>query len=109
MKEIDDLVAEQARKNCDGTLTVGEAIIGNYYRLLEGENAGRVVIKTCASNDGKPIIFFANELTWVYVSKLKDVRCEIVRPQFSKGEQPINRSQATWYNDNSSEPQHYSW
>lgn len=104
MKEIDDFFAEQAKKNAEGTLTVGEAIFG-YYRLLEGTSAGKVIIITHA----KPIIFYANGLTWSYVEKLKDVRCERVGVSFSESYHPIDRSRATWYPDNSDEPQHYSW
>ena len=108
MQEIDNFFAEHARKDAEGKLTVGEAIFG-YYRLLEGTHAGRVIIKTCANIDGEPIIFYANGLVWNYVSKLKDVRCESVGVKFSDGIHAIDRSQATWYPDNSNEPQHYEW
>jgi hypothetical protein len=109
MKEIDDFFAEHARKNTEGILTVGDALINSYYRLLEGEKAGKVIIKTCAKIDGKPVIFFANGMTWTYVDSLKDIRCESCSPTFSEATHPIDRSKATWYNDNGSEPQYYSW
>jgi hypothetical protein len=109
MKEIDDFFAEHARKNMEGTLTVGETIFG-YCRLLEGIHAGKVIIKTCARIDDKPIIFFANGLTWAYVDSLKDIRCECVGVTFSKGTHSIDRRHATWYNDNpGGPPQYFDW
>src|SRR5690242_15048678 len=109
MKEIDDWINDQILKNANGTLTVGEAHLFHYYRLLEGDHAGKVIIKTCARIDGEPVVFYANGLTWQYVEAIKDIRCESCSPTFSEPKHPIDRSQATWYNDNGSEPQYHSW
>jgi hypothetical protein len=109
MKEIDDWVNDQILKNTNGTLIVGEAFLHHYYRLLEGEKAGKVIIKTCAKIDGKQVVFYANGMTWDYVENLKDIRCEACSPTFSEATRPIDRSKATWYNDVGSEPQYYSW
>jgi hypothetical protein len=40
-QQIERMFANQANKNAAGTLTVGEAMIGRYYRLLEGEYANK--------------------------------------------------------------------
>lgn len=107
---ITDFFATFNHKNDEGTLTVGDAAIHNgFYRLLEGVNAGRVIITSCARIDGQPIGLFANGMTWFFIDKLKDVRCERVHPTFNHGKQPIDYSQATWYNDNSDVPQHHEW
>lgn len=109
MKEIDEFFRQQGVKNRDGTLTVGEAIFG-YYRLLEGKKAGKVIIKTCAKINGEPVLFFANGLVWINADELKDIRCEKVSPTFAGGfNHSIDRSQATWYNDNGNKPQCYEW
>ena len=76
---------------------------------LRGEKAGKVVIITNAKIDDIPIVFFANELTWTFVGNLKNIRCERTRPTFNCGVHKIDRSQATWYNDNSPVPQYYEW
>ena len=75
--------------------------------MLEGNKAGKVIIKTCAKIDGKPIVFFASGLTWAHVETLKDIRCEMVSPNFSTCKHAVDYSQATWYDDNSEVPQHY--
>ena len=109
MKEIDDFFAEAARKNAEGTLTIGTAVHFGFYRLLEGEHAGRVVIKTSSSRvDNKPILYFANEMTWIYVEQLKDIRCELTRPTFPPSQHEIDRSKAHWYSDGGIY-QHYEW
>lgn len=109
MKEIDDMFAEAARKNAEGTLTLGEAIIFGYYRLLEGKHAGRVVVKTHARIDEKSICFFANGLTWIHTSDIEDVRCERAYPTFNGPFHEVNRDEATWYNDGSDVPQGHQW
>lgn len=108
MIDIDNFFMEQDRKNNEGTLTVGEATFG-YYRLLEGNKAGKVIIKTCAKIDGQSVVFFANGLVWSYLDKLKDIKCERVFPTFSQGKHAIDRSEATWYDDNGSTPRGYEW
>lgn len=105
----DEIFAEASRKNAAGTLTVGDTVMSGYYRLLEGVDAGRVIIKTSARIDGKSICFFANGLTWTHTAKLKDVRCEGAYPQFNSPTHEIDRSKATWYPDGSDKPQGYKW
>jgi len=105
----DKIFEEAARKDADGTLTVGETVMFSYYRLLDGEHAGRVIIKTSGTIDGKNIYYFANELTWIYADKLKDVRCERASPQFNSPRHEIDRSKATWYPDGSDKPQGYEY
>jgi hypothetical protein len=109
VKEIDDFFAEQDRRNAEGTLTVGDAMIGCYYRLLEGNQASRVIIKIHHKIDDEPVFEFANGLTWGYVNKYKDVRCERTYPTFSPPQHAIDYSQAQWYNDDGSGPCHHSW
>lgn len=108
-KFITKMFEDEARKNADGTLTVGETVMFSYYRLLEGEHAGKVIIKTCARIDEKSVIFFANSMTWIHTDNLKDIRCERAYPQFNSPMHEIDRSKATWYPDNSNEPQWYEW
>lgn len=77
----DQYFHEVAERNAAGTLTIGFAPFG-YFELLEGQHKGRIVIKTNARIDGKPILFFADTLTWIYLDKLKDYRCVTTRPTF---------------------------
>ena len=106
---ISQMIQRQSDKNDAGTLTVGEALIGNYYRILEGKYAGRVIIKARDRIDDEEIVRFANGLTWIYMSKLKDVRCEGARPSFNAPNHTVDYSQATWYPDGSDKPMHHEW
>ena len=105
---IDEFFIEQGNKNANGVLTVGEAIFG-YYRLRSGEHAGRVIIKTGDRIDGDAICRFANGLTWIRVAKIANILCERVGVSFSESRHPIDRSQATWYPDNSDKPMAHEW
>jgi len=109
--DMDQMFAEAARKNVEGTLTVGDTIMFGYYRLLEGEHAGRVIIKTHSKIDEKSICYFANGLTWIYTEKLKDIRCESAYPQFNDPiYSEVDRSESTWYTDGpNSRPMHHVW
>lgn len=109
MDLVDDFFYRQSEANADGTLTVGEAGLFGFYRLLNGDKAGRVIIKTCAKIDGDPVCFFANGLTWIYTEKIKDVLCERVHPNFSSGNHPIDYGQASWYPDGSDTRTNYEW
>lgn len=105
---IDDFFEENAKKNDNGTLTVKDALLGGYYRLREGEHAGRVIIKSSGKIDNKNICLFARNLTWVFEDKIKDILCERVSPTFSQGKHPIDRSKASWYGDGSFEKSFYN-
>ncbi len=109
MKEIDDFCQLQSEKNSAGTLTIGEAMIGGYYRLRSGEYAGRVVIKCHDRIDDKAIVRFANGLTWCWIDGIKNILCERVIPTFSRSIHPIDYSQSTWYPDGSNTPMHHEW
>lgn len=87
---IDEIFSEAARKNSEGTLTIGETVMFAYYRLLEGEHAGKVIIKTNARIDDKSICFFAKGLTWIYTHNLQDIRCERAYPCFNEPFHEIN-------------------
>lgn len=100
MRGIDQMFAEAARKNADGTSTIGETVNFGFYRLLEGEHGGKVVIKTTARIDDKSILYFANAMTWIYTEKLKDVRCERVTPTFDTCCHPVDMSKSQWFDDN---------
>jgi hypothetical protein len=106
---FDDVFREQDKKNNSGTLTLGEALIGRYYRLLDGTHAGRVVIKSRDMIDGEEIIRFANGLTWCNLEKLKDVRCEQAYPSFNSPRHTVDWSQAQWYGDSGSGPHGHNW
>jgi hypothetical protein len=98
--DIDAFFAEASKRDANGTLTIGTTVFSGFYRLLEGEHAGKVVIKSCARIDDKSILFFANSMTWIEVEKLKNVRCERTCPTFSEARHKIDRSKAGWYDDN---------
>lgn len=105
--KIYERIDEKTKNN---TLTLGDTFGSGYYRLMEGEHAGKIVIKSIVTRiDGKPIGLFANSFTWFYFDDLKDVRVEAVHPNFSQPKGEIDRSKATWYNDNSDVPQYYQW
>lgn len=106
---FDEITSQQSIKQYMGKLTAKEALIGGYYRLLNGEHAGRVIIKCRERIDDKEVVRFANGLTWIELDKIADVRCEFVMPTFSDCASPIDYSEATWYNDNSDIPQHHNW
>ena len=106
---ISEIWEEQEIKNNNGTLTVGEALCGQYYRLLDGPNAGRVIIHVGRKIDDKLVVTYANSLTWDYFDNVKNVRCEITRPSFPPSINNIDRSKATWYGDNSDIPRYYNW
>jgi hypothetical protein len=99
MEELDELLNNAIRKNNDGTLTIGEAFHFGFYRLLEGEHAGKVVIKSTATIDGKNILYFAKQMTWIYEENLKNVRCELSYPTFSTPKNEVDRSKASWFTD----------
>ena len=105
---IDQIFSDAAEKDFNGTLTIGETVCFGFYRLLEGNHAGRVVIKSNARIDGEPILFFANGMTWIKASDLKDVRCERTSPAFNQSRHPIDRSKAHWYSDSGTYME-YEW
>jgi len=109
MAGLDSFIQVLAEKNDAGTLTIGEAMIGGYYRLRSGEHAGRVVIKCHDQIDNQEIVRFANGLTWCWLEKIKDILCERVGPLFPASRHPIDYSQATWYPDGSDKPMHHVW
>lgn len=109
MDLFENFLIEHSLKNESGTLTIGEALINHYYRLLEGEHAGRVVINSCAKIDDKPVLFFANGMTWIYREKLANVRCKMTYPIFPAGGHPIDYSKASWYDDSGGGPHHHEW
>lgn len=109
MDVFEQFLIEHSVKDEAGILTIGEALINNYYRLLEGEHAGKVVINSCAKIDEKPVLFFARTMTWIEKEKLANVRCESVRPTFPKNRNIIDYSKASWYDDNGSGPYHHEW
>jgi len=106
---IDEMFSEAARKDTEGTLTFGEAFFSGFYRLMEGRHAGRVVIKSTATIDGKSIGYFANAMTWIYAKDIADIRCERAYPIFNEPFHEVNREEATWYNDGSDVPQGHKW
>lgn len=99
MKEIDDLFADQAKKNAEGTLTIGESLINNYYRLKDGNYKDRIVIRTCAKIDDQSVCFFADSLTWIATDKIKNVRCQIVRPEFYPEQVLTEEERNAWWDD----------
>lgn len=108
--EFNRMCEEASRKDQEGTLTVGEIIHPGFYRLMEGEHAGRVIIKMLNSRiDGKYICFFANGMTWTWIDDIKDTRCESTAPKFSKPRHEVDRSKATWYPDGSDKPMSHEW
>ena len=109
MQLIDDFFNAINEKDANGTLTVGEALIGRYYRLRNGNHAGRVIIKTSAMIDGESICYFANGLIHIKTSKISDILCESVCPTFNQGRHPIDYNQATWYDDCGNGPRHHEW
>ena len=109
MIDIDAMLANASEANYNGTLRIRDTIMFGYYRLREGEHAGRVVIKTIAKIDNKNIYFFANGLTWIFADKIADVLCEWVMPTFSDVTHPIDTSKAYWYPDNSDELCVHKW
>lgn len=82
MLELDEKLEEFHAKNAVDTLTFGETIPFGFYKLLDGEHINRVVIKSSARVDGKPIIFFVDKMTWTYESNISNIRCKMVSPKF---------------------------
>ena len=109
MDPVQEFFQNQSDMNASGTLTLGKAMIGRFYRILEGEHANRVVIKAGDNIGGQEIVRFANGFTWTFVHKLKDVRCEAVFPIFTEATHQVDFSQSTWYPDGSDQPMHYMW
>jgi hypothetical protein len=85
-----------------------ETVNYGFYRLLDGEHAGRVVIKSNARIEDKYILFFANDMVWIYADDLKNIRCEMAFPKFNKARHEIDRSKAHWYTDGGTY-QEYDW
>jgi len=82
-EQIQAIYDKEYELNRKGLLTVKDGIRG-FYRLLEGEHKGRIIIKTLTSKiDGERVVYFVNGLTWQFLDRIKDVRCEIVRPTFN--------------------------
>ena len=109
MTDIDEFFRLKAERNASGQMTVGEALIGRYYRLLDGIHAGKVIIHSRETIDGKPVVRFANGLTWVEIDKISCCRCEQTYPTFSNPIHEVDYKQATWYPDGSDEPRHHEW
>lgn len=106
---IQKMFDDFSHKNNMGTLTLGEALIGRYYRLREGTYAGRVVIKCNEHIDGSQVVRFANGMTWKRLEELWHVLCEQVYPVFSESRNTIDYSEATWYDDCGGGPRHHEW
>lgn len=109
MDVIEKMFDDFARKNADGTLTLGEALIGRYYRIREGVEAGRVVIKCNEHIDGQEVVRFAKEMTHKRLEELWNTLCEQVYPVFSESRNTIDYSEATWYDDCGAGPRHHEW
>lgn len=107
MKSFEDRLQELSERADAGTITVGEALIGRYYRLLDGEYANRVIIKARDQIDGKEIVRFANGLTWCFAEKIAAVRCESTCPTFPEARHAVNH--VWWYPDGSDKPMHEEW
>lgn len=86
-----------------------DALIGHYYRLLDGEHAGRIVIYAGERLDGQKIVRFANGLTWSYLEKIIDARCEVASPTFPPPRQTPDYGRASWYADSGEGPLHHEW
>ena len=87
--DLDAIYAEVSRLNDDGILTIRQAISPGYYRLRNGEYAGRIVMLVPGLTvDNKSICLFSHG-TWVYRSKIEDVLCEATSPTFSPGKFPV--------------------
>lgn len=85
---------------------------------VDGLEESLVEFETCSKCGGDCVTFkdvsdtkvwFANGLTWCWLSAIADVLCESVSPNFSASRHPIDYSQSTWYPDGSDTPMHYEW
>ena len=104
---ISEMYESNFNKSEAGTLTVGQAVIGKYYRLLDGKYANRVIINARERIDNQQVVRFANGLTWCFIEDIKDVRCELTHPTFPPAKNTVNHD--LWYYDNSDVPMHCEW